>query len=177
VKSGRHSALPSQIGNRNIQTFSHMKIGFLHHSRRRRLFYCVVSLVLALGMARRAQAGSTTTVQDVVYRADGTPDTGTLVISWPAFTTVDNLAVAAGSMSVAIGPQGAISVRSVLEGKDSQRQRLRTADCQLGSSDPRFSVLIRGGDVHPISSSHCSSFFLTTDKNWSATAPSTTRWS
>ncbi len=60
-----------------------MKIGFLDHSRRGRLFYCLISLVLALGLARQAQAGSTTTVQDVVYRADGTPATGTLVISWP----------------------------------------------------------------------------------------------
>jgi len=61
-------------------------------------------------MAAQAPAGSTTTVQDVVYRADGTPATGALVISWPAFTTANNLAVAAGSMSVAIGAQGAISV-------------------------------------------------------------------
>jgi len=38
-------------------------------------------------MARQAGAANTTTVQDVVYRADGTPATGTLVISWPAFGT------------------------------------------------------------------------------------------
>ena len=101
----------SQIAN--FQTFSHMKIGLLDHGRRGRLFYCLISLALALVMAQRALAGSTTTVQDVVYRADGTPAAGTLVISWPAFTTADNLAVAAGSMSVAIGPQGAISVTLV----------------------------------------------------------------
>jgi len=81
----------------------------IDHRRRGRLFYCVISLLLVLGMARQVQTG-TTSVQDVVYRADGSPAKGTLVISWPAFTTGDNLTVAAGSMSVAIGPQGAISV-------------------------------------------------------------------
>ena len=86
-----------------------MKIRLLDPSRHRRLFYCLIALVLALALAPPAKAG-TTTVQDVVYRADGTPASGTLVISWPAFATADNLAVAAGSMSVAIGSQGAISI-------------------------------------------------------------------
>jgi len=84
----------------------------LNPSRRRRLF-CWLILLLAAGMAGQVQAGSTTTVQDVVYRGDGTPASGTLVISWPAFTTAGNLAVAAGSMAVAIGPQGAISIALV----------------------------------------------------------------
>ncbi|MGO9210833.1 MAG: hypothetical protein ACLP2H_12015 [Terriglobales bacterium] len=69
----------------------------LNPSRHRRLFCCLISLLLAVRMAAQAPAGSTTTVQDVVYRGDGTPASGTLVISWPAFTTVGNLAVAAGS--------------------------------------------------------------------------------
>jgi len=90
-----------------------MKTGTLDHRRRGRLFYCLVSLVLALGISRQAAAANTTTVQDVIYRADGTPAAGTLVISWPAFTTADNSAVAAGSLSVAIAAQGAISVTLV----------------------------------------------------------------
>jgi len=85
----------------------------LNPSRRRRLFCCLISLLLAVRVAAQAPAGSTTTVQDVVYRGDGTPASGTLVISWPAFTTAGNLAVAAGSMAVAIGPQGAISLALV----------------------------------------------------------------
>ncbi len=85
----------------------------LNPSRHRRLFCCLISLLLAVRMAAQAPAGSTTTVQDVVYRGDGTPASGTLVISWPAFTTVGNLAVAAGSMAVAIGPQGVISLALV----------------------------------------------------------------
>jgi hypothetical protein len=90
-----------------------MKIRIFHPSRRKRLFCCLISLLLAVGVARQVQAATTTTVQDVVYRADGQPARGTLVISWTAFTTADSLAVAAGSMSIAIGPQGAISIALV----------------------------------------------------------------
>ena len=89
-----------------------MKITLLDPSRRWRLFYCLIGLLLAMVLTPSMQA-STTTVQDVVYRADGQPASGTLVISWPAFTTADNLAVAAGTMSVAIGPEGAISIALV----------------------------------------------------------------
>jgi len=55
-------------------------------------------------------APNTTTVTDVVYRADGTPAAGTLLISWPAFGTADGKPVAAGSMSVPIGANGNVSV-------------------------------------------------------------------
>ncbi|HVT98814.1 MAG TPA: hypothetical protein VHE33_15020, partial [Acidobacteriaceae bacterium] len=51
-----------------------------------------------------------TTVQGTVYRADGTPAAGTLLLSWPAFTTPQNQAVAAGNMSAAIGADGFVSV-------------------------------------------------------------------
>ncbi|WP_081823602.1 glycosyl hydrolase family 28-related protein [Pseudacidobacterium ailaaui] len=53
---------------------------------------------------------STTTVQGVVYRADGSPATGTLIVSWPAFSTANNQAVAAGSETVPIGQDGFVSV-------------------------------------------------------------------
>jgi len=66
----------------NLQTFSHMKIGFLDHGRRGRLFCCLLWLIAMLGIARQAEAANTTIVQDVVYRADGTPAAGTLVISF-----------------------------------------------------------------------------------------------
>ena len=56
-------------------------------------------------------AGPTTTnVQDTVYRADGTAASGTLLISWPAFTTAGGQPVAAGSTSVKLGAGGALSV-------------------------------------------------------------------
>ncbi len=61
----------------------------------------------------RAQAPATTTVSDVVYRGDGTPAGGTVLISWPAFTTTSNQAIAAGTTSVMLGPGGALSVALV----------------------------------------------------------------
>ena len=89
-----------------------MKIRLFNPCRRWRLFYCLIGLLLAVSLNAKAQT-STTLVQDVVYRGDGTPASGTLVISWPAFTTANSLSVAAGSMSVAIGAQGAISIALV----------------------------------------------------------------
>ncbi|HEY6445432.1 MAG TPA: hypothetical protein VIY53_03160 [Acidobacteriaceae bacterium] len=53
---------------------------------------------------------STTTVQGTIYRADGTAASGTVLISWRAFITAQNQAVAAGSLSAAIGANGFLSV-------------------------------------------------------------------
>jgi len=64
--------------------------------------------LLALGV--RAQTISTTTVQGTVYLANGSPGSGTLQVSWPAFTTASNQAVAAGKVAVNIGADGFVSV-------------------------------------------------------------------
>jgi trimeric autotransporter adhesin len=68
-----------------------------HAGRRKwRLF----SLALLFGFAANsahAQTVTLTTVNDIVYRADGNPASGTLLISWPAFVTADGHAVAAGN--------------------------------------------------------------------------------
>jgi hypothetical protein len=61
---------------------------------------CLAAVVLVWNAA--AQTISTTTVQGTVYLANGTPGSGTLQLSWPAFATSNNLAVAAGSMSVMV---------------------------------------------------------------------------
>jgi hypothetical protein len=53
---------------------------------------------------------NTTTVQGTVYRADGTPAAGTLLVSWSAFTTPQNQAVAAGTTSTTIGADGFVSL-------------------------------------------------------------------
>ena len=51
-------------------------------------FILVLSFVLAGSTTGNAQSQvATTTVQGVVYRADGTAATGTLIVSWPAFST------------------------------------------------------------------------------------------
>lgn len=74
-----------------------------------------LALTLAAGLALLAPTGArgqvaTTTVQGTIYRADGTPATGTALVSWPAFTTPQAQAVAAGSLSAAIGANGYLSV-------------------------------------------------------------------
>jgi hypothetical protein len=65
---------------------------------------------LASGWMAEAQAVSTTTVQGTVYLASGLPGTGTLVVSWPAFTTASGQAVAADSLTVTIARDGFVSV-------------------------------------------------------------------
>ena len=77
----------------------------------RRLLYSLLSVLVALQVVR-AQAPGTTMISGIVYRADGTPASGTLLISWPAFTT-GGQAVAAGTKSVTLGPGGALSVALV----------------------------------------------------------------
>src|SRR3954468_749946 len=74
-----------------------------------RLFYLLVSLLLAAGVAR-ALSPTTTTINDIVYRADGSPASGTLLIVWPQFNTSDNKTVAAGTMSVNIAAGGAVNL-------------------------------------------------------------------
>ena len=48
-----------------------------------------------------------------MYRADGTAASGTVLISWPSFQTAAGDAVAAGNLSVTIGPLGAFTVQLV----------------------------------------------------------------
>ena len=65
---------------------------------------------MGLGSAAHAQAISTTTVQGTVYLANGQPGAGTLVLSWPSFTTGSGQLVAADSTTVTIAPDGFVSV-------------------------------------------------------------------
>ena len=61
-------------------------------------------------MAAYAAEPAKTVVSDTIYRADGSPASGTMVISWPAFVTADGKPVAAGSKTVKIGADGAINI-------------------------------------------------------------------
>jgi len=65
---------------------------------------------MALGAAAGAQAITTTTVQGTVYLANGLAGSGTLVLSWPAFTTAAGQQVTSDSLNVTIPTGGAISV-------------------------------------------------------------------
>ncbi len=54
-----------------------------------------------------AQGPPLTTISDTVYRADGTPASGTALISWPSFQTASGDTVTAGNQTVAIAAGGA----------------------------------------------------------------------
>ena len=73
-----------------------------------RFFSVLISLVFVLALSRSGFASGPTLCQisDTVYRADGTPAQGDLVILWPAFTTADGYPVSAGELTVQLGQQG-----------------------------------------------------------------------
>ncbi|MGA2000257.1 MAG: hypothetical protein ABSG52_09700 [Terriglobales bacterium] len=71
-----------------------------------RLFSCL----LMFGIAAYAAEPAKTVVSDTIYRADGSPASGTMMISWPAFVTGDGKPVAAGSKTVKIGADGAVNI-------------------------------------------------------------------
>jgi len=54
---------------------------------------------------------ATTTVTDTIYRADGTTASGTVLVSWPAFSNALGQTVPSGSTSVVIGAGGLLSVQ------------------------------------------------------------------
>ncbi len=69
-----------------------------------------LGLVLVLTMHAAAQV-STTQVMDTIYRADGSLATGTVIVSWPAFTTAAGQAVPGGSTSAPISTAGVFRVQ------------------------------------------------------------------
>jgi hypothetical protein len=73
------------------------------------LMICVAWIGMNAGAI--AQEFATTTVQGTVYLANGRPGSGVLQLSWPAFTTANNQAVAAGRINVTIGADGYVSVK------------------------------------------------------------------
>src|SRR5438477_766421 len=77
--------------------------------RRVRLLSLGLVLMLMVEVSSAATP-ATTRISDTVYRADGAPAAGTVLISWPSFTTGDNSPVAAGVKSIQLGSQGARSV-------------------------------------------------------------------
>ncbi len=77
--------------------------------RRRLALVTVIIALLGACCGATAQV-ATTTIQDTVYRADGTPAGGMILVSWPAFTTAAGQAVAAGNTSVTLGSNGVLSL-------------------------------------------------------------------
>ncbi|HUK48446.1 MAG TPA: hypothetical protein VLW06_12675, partial [Terriglobales bacterium] len=86
----------------------------LHASRHHwRLFCCprLLCALLALIAPALAQSPTLTTVSDTVFRADGTPASGTLLISWPPFTAANGATVAAGNLNVTLGANGTFTAQ------------------------------------------------------------------
>ena len=67
-------------------------------------------LGLACAVLACAQGVTTTTVQGTVYQANGQPGAGTVLISWPSFTTAGGSLVAAGTTTATIAADGFLSV-------------------------------------------------------------------
>lgn len=74
------------------------------------LALAVWALVMVLAVVHAVAAVTTVTVQGTVYLANGSVGSGTLYVSWPAFTTADGLAVVAGHTTATIGTDGFVSV-------------------------------------------------------------------
>jgi hypothetical protein len=79
----------------------------MHWKRRS---WMLIGVLLAAWTASAVAQVTTTQVTDTVYHADGTTAAGTLLISWPAFTTSSGQAVPSGSTSAIIAPGGTLSV-------------------------------------------------------------------
>lgn len=79
------------------------------------LLAVLLSLMLWLAgspveLARAQSSPATTVISDTVFRADGTPAQGVLLISWGPFTTAAGVPVAAGNLSTTLGTSGALQV-------------------------------------------------------------------
>ncbi len=74
-----------------------------------RIFFGWLILAIAIGAGASAEA-TTTLVAGILPRADGTPAQGTLLISWPDFTTAGGDTVAAGSKTVLLGSDGSVQI-------------------------------------------------------------------
>ncbi len=78
---------------------------------RRGLMLLVVLVAMMAGWMNLAEAQvATTTVQDTVYSANGTPASGTVLVSWNAFTTAAGQAVPSGTLSTTIGAGGVLTI-------------------------------------------------------------------
>ena len=114
---------------------------FVEHRRPLgRLFYLLAFFLGSLSVSW-GQTPATTTVADIVYRADGGLAGGTLLISWPTFSTAAGQSVAAGRKSVTLGPGGALSVALVPNTGATPAGTFYTVVYQLddSSTPPRYS--------------------------------------
>src|ERR1700733_10581389 len=67
--------------------------------------------VTTLSVNAQVSQIATTQVTDIIYLANGTTATGTVIVSWQAFTTVNGQSVPAGTTLATIGTGGALSLQ------------------------------------------------------------------
>jgi lysophospholipase L1-like esterase len=67
--------------------------------------------VMTMPVSAQVLQIATTTVADTVYLADGTTATGTVIVSWQAFTTAIGQSVPSGTTSATIGAGGVLSLQ------------------------------------------------------------------
>jgi hypothetical protein len=78
---------------------------------RRGWMLLAVLVAMMAGILDTAEAQmATTTVLDTVYSANGTPATGTVLVSWSAFTTAGGQTVPSGTTSATIGAGGVLTI-------------------------------------------------------------------
>ena len=73
------------------------------------LLVVLVAMMIG-GVGTGAAQVATTTVQDTVYSANGTPASGTVLVSWSTFTTAGGQTVPTGNTSATIGAGGLLSI-------------------------------------------------------------------
>ena len=71
--------------------------------------FCLLLAIVFAAAALHSSTPTMTSILDTVYRADGLPASGVLLVSWPAFTTANGQPVAAGTKSVPLGNNGALA--------------------------------------------------------------------
>lgn len=73
---------------------------------------CMMTVMKSAAVAQTSGTIATTQITDTVYRADGTPAAGSVLVSWQAFTTASGQAVPGGTASATI-TNGALSLQLV----------------------------------------------------------------
>ncbi len=107
----------------------------------------VVEMPAALAQASGSGSPALTTVSDTIFRADGNPAQGVVLISWPTFMTAASggsgsgaqtgYAVAAGNQTVTIGAGGAFTDQLVPNAGSTPTGTLYTAVYQLDDGTVR----------------------------------------
>ena len=121
----------------------------------------LLAAIIATGQFVIAEV-TTTPIADTIYSADGTPATGTVIISWPQFTTSAGEAVPAGSTSVVIASGGALSVQLAPNAGSNPMGSYYTAVYHLGDGSVSRQYWVVPNSTAPVKVSAIQSTVLPT---------------